>query len=142
MRPIKEILRIIKDNIKCNTEAWEKSKFMCILATQLYFDHIITEDECEEVRSYIGDNKPIGEEDFSGGWFPPLETAPRLKWLNDQIYGQQTKIKFTKNSILNLLKDKRDRAFNIPVYKEEYRDMNEAMRIIQQLTRNEDFPDN
>lgn len=87
MRPIKELLQIVLDDIKK-----PKSYYggICVIPMWKYLTKIIIKDELSELESYLENNLP--EKKYSSIFgtknaycWPYGETEPRIKWLEEQI---------------------------------------------------------
>jgi transcriptional regulator CtsR len=79
-RTYKELLIILRDNLKKCIDSYG----MCYAINDLFFDDIITEEECNKLNNYLDNNKPRNVRDDSY-WLKAGLLKPRIEWLNKQI---------------------------------------------------------
>jgi len=87
MRSIKELLQIILDHV----DQVRHTEGLCSLASQLYNDVEIIQEEEDVIRKYFGQNLP--EHKYKGVYltdellysWPPGKVEPRRQWLEEQI---------------------------------------------------------
>ena len=89
-RPIKELLIILRDNIK----QIKPNEGICYVIYSMMCDGVITRREQLILNRYLRDHKPANafrREKMltlsvdSNYWWTPGSVAPRLRWLNKQI---------------------------------------------------------
>ena len=102
-RPIKQLLIIVRDNLKnCFSEKPIPCGGICAAIHSLRTDsELITCSEARELEKYLEDNKPLNAKtrilkynefakdsigySLQRHWWTPREIEPRIKWLNKQI---------------------------------------------------------
>ena len=102
-RPIKELLEFMLENVNLLGTRYESPQYLgfppfnidglCILARYLWVKKIVTVDERDEIRSYIGMHRPNnvskkyrpieGEDDYY--YWTPNAKPPRVYWLKKHI---------------------------------------------------------
>ena len=100
MRPIKELLIIVRDNADVYLTE-ERVSGLCGLIYELCNTNDITHTEYSRLQNYLSANIPTNAKkrrrinfsnhplnkdfDLNAFWWAPYSVAPRLKWLNKQI---------------------------------------------------------
>ena len=86
MKSIIELLELVKANRELMLTG------LCSIIYQLYYDNIITTDECNLLMDYIKTNRPVkGSKHYESAcadktWYwSPWKWEPRERWLNAQI---------------------------------------------------------
>lgn len=102
-RSIKELLIILRDNLKPMMDMREEHAGMCSIIYDMYmYKGLINASESLTLNNYLYDHKPknaiLRSKKYEGivskgectyalseFWWTPKAIAPRLKWLNQQI---------------------------------------------------------
>mgnify|MGYP001576910159 CR=1 FL=1 len=100
-RSIKNLLIIVRDNLKIYFQKDIENGGMCAVIEDLNKEGIISWPEREQLMSYLDNHIPQNaikrKEKYDGGWeddkgyvlavfwWKPKSIAPRIKWLSEQI---------------------------------------------------------
>lgn len=88
-RSINNLLIILRDHIQSINIYLDSG--ICLEIDVLYFNDVITWDECTKLSGFMSKNRPMRGKHYvkirqrSGWWWPRGEKEPRLAWLNSKI---------------------------------------------------------
>ena len=83
MRPLKQLLEILKEGVK-DRQLNNEFFFLCTTVERIYGFKKITWDEKTHLLTYLKQNKPSYVV-TSKPWFEPNDFKSRINWLNEQI---------------------------------------------------------
>ena len=84
MRTTKELLILLRDELKSETLLWQESGSLCNLAEKLRLNYKVSRDEYYLIKQHLHDFSP-NSKNLQVLWFKLYSMKPRLKWLNEQI---------------------------------------------------------